>query len=379
MTPTVKNLSDLVQFQSVSGKPNDDIMSWLETFLCGIGANVVRIDGDRSDATSLFATIGPHVKDGLLLSAHSDVVPVTGQNWSSDPFVLTEHDGKLYGRGATDMKGFLACMLSLAQKATHLKLKRPLHLAISYDEELGCLGVHSLLRTLKDSGIQIGGCIVGEPTQMQVGTTHKGKVAFKIICHGAAAHSSNPFKGVNAIAMAADMIRELADLQEHMRREHSPDTRFTVPFSTVQVGLVEGGSALNIVPEFCTLTAEMRLVPKQDGAAYLAWLQAACNRVAERFAGGTLTLEVMNGYPGLNSLPDTPFCTAVLHAAGQNGTCALDFGTEAGLFAKELAIPCLVCGPGSIEQAHKADEYIKLSELERCEAFLDKMLQTVCL
>ena len=378
MTLTVDNLRELVSFPSVCGEPNGDIISWIEQFLSNIGARTLRVAGDRPDASGLFATIGPDVEGGLLLSAHSDVVPVAGQNWSSDPFVLRESAGKLFGRGSADMKGFLACMLTIATKAARQNLKRPLHLAVSYDEELGCLGVHSLLRALDAANVSVGGCIIGEPTEMQVGVAHKGKIAFRIICRGEAAHSSNPFKGRNAIEMAAGMVEELRGLQDHMRTGTDQDTRFAVPFSTVQAGLIAGGCALNIVPELCTVTAEMRLIPGQDGKAYLEWLGEAARRVTTAMGGGEITLEVLNAYPGLDSPADTAICSLALHEAGQNSICALDYGTEAGLFREKLGVPCVVCGPGSISQAHKPDEYITRSELDRCDLFLEKMVQKFC-
>ncbi|GBQ12152.1 acetylornithine deacetylase [Komagataeibacter rhaeticus] len=378
MTPTVSTLRELVAFPSVCGEPNGAIIDWVETFLARIGARIRRIPGDRPDASSLFASIGPDVAGGIVLSAHADVVPVAGQDWTADPFVLTERDGRLYGRGSSDMKGFLACMLTSAARAATRPLKRPLHLAISYDEELGCLGVHSLLRALDSAGTEVDGCIIGEPTEMRVAIAHKGKIAFRIICRGEAAHSANPFLGRNAIRLAAGMVEALDRLQEHIRATETHDTRFTVPFSTVQAGLIQGGCALNIVPDLCTVTAEMRLVPTQDGAAYLAWLKEATAGVIGTVGGGTITLEVMNAYPGLNSPPGTDICSLALHEAGQNSTTVIDFGTEAGLFEEKLGVACVVCGPGSINRAHKADEYITRSELDRCDLFLEGVVDRLC-
>ncbi|MCE2563153.1 acetylornithine deacetylase [Komagataeibacter sp. FNDCF1] len=378
MTLTVNTLRELVAFRSLCGEPNGDMIDWLETFLGRAGARVRRVAGDRPGASGLFASIGPDVPGGIVLSAHSDVVPVAGQAWSSDPFVLTERDGRLYGRGTSDMKGFIACMLSSAAGAARRELRRPLHLAISYDEELGCLGVHSLLRAVADSGVEVGGCIVGEPTGMRVAVAHKGKIAFRITCRGEAAHSANPFRGISAIRMAAAMVGELDALQDHIRDTEAHDTRFEVPFSTVQAGLIEGGCALNIVPDLCTITAEMRLLPGQDGAACLSWLRQATHRVVGATGGGTISIEVTNAYPGVDNPPDMAICSLALHEAGQNSTCVIDFGTEAGLFKEILSVPCVICGPGSISRAHKADEYITQSELDRCDRFLEGIVETLC-
>ncbi|MBN3868255.1 acetylornithine deacetylase [Gluconobacter kondonii] len=378
-------LSSLVGFPSVCGLPNGDIIDWIEVHLLASGARVRCIPGDTSNGVpgrySLFATIGPKAAGGIVLSAHADVVPVTGQNWSSDPFVLTRREDRLYGRGSSDMKGFLACMLNLARKAGAEgapPLKRPLYLAISHDEELGCLGVRSLIAGIREDGEFDDqgalGCIVGEPTGMQVALAHKGKIAFEIICHGQAAHSANPFLGKSAIALAGDMVTALSRLQEHIRQTERHDTRFGVPFSTVQAGLISGGAALNIVPDLCTITAELRLLPGYEGAPYLAWLEDAARQATEKLGGGEIELRITNAYPGLNATASSDICSLVLHEAGQNQVGVIDFGTEAGLLGEQLGLDCIVCGPGSIARAHKADEYITLPELADAERFLDGLL-----
>ncbi|NHN84849.1 acetylornithine deacetylase [Acetobacter musti] len=371
-------LRTLIGFPSICGTPNGDIIGWIEEFLAGIGARVRRVAGDRPDAFSLFASLGPDGPGGIVLSAHSDVVPVAGQNWSTDPFTLSGQEDRLYGRGSSDMKGFLACMLTAAAKASARTLRRPLHLAISYDEELGCLGVRSLLRDLKENGLEAGGCIVGEPTGMRVATAHKGKISFRIRCTGRAAHSASPFEGINAISLAAGMVQELGRLQTYIRDTETHDTRFTVPFSTVQAGLIEGGAALNIVPEHCSVMAEMRLLPGQDGAGYLERLREASRSVISSVGGGEILIEVENAYPGLNSSRNTEICTLVLHETGRNETDVINFGTEAGLFEEQLSLACVVCGPGSIGRAHKADEYITREELLQGDRFLEGVLDRLC-
>lgn len=375
-TITETILDRLVAFPSVCGQSNTDMIGWIAAHLAALGARVRRIPGDRPDAFSLFASVGPDIPGGIVLSAHSDVVPAAGQAWSSDPFVLTKRDDRLYGRGTSDMKGFLACMLTAAGKAAARPLVRPLHLVISHDEELGCLGVRSLLAALKtDAGMRdAAGCIIGEPTEMAVAVAHKGKIAFRIVCRGEAAHSADPFRGTNAIVLAAQMIGRLTDLQDHIRLTEPHDTRFAVPFSTVQAGLIEGGTALNIVPDLCVATAEMRLIPGQDGSASLAWLDAAARRVEAEAGRGTIRIDIVNAYPGLDGRADTEICALGLRAAGRNAPGVIDFGTEAGLFAQQLGLPCIVCGPGSIGRAHKADEYITTRELAQGDRFLDGVL-----
>ncbi|GBR47987.1 acetylornithine deacetylase [Gluconobacter roseus] len=372
-------LSSLVGFPSVCGLPNGEIIDWIEAHLLASGARIRRVPGDAPGRYSLFAAVGPQEAEGIVLSAHADVVPVTGQDWSSDPFVLTRRENRLYGRGSSDMKGFLACMLHLARKAgrkDHPPLKRPLYLAISHDEELGCLGVRSLIEGIREDGdLQVAGCIVGEPTGMQVAVAHKGKIAFEIICRGQAAHSANPFLGKSAITLASNMVEALSRLQEHIRQTERHDGRFEVPFSTVQAGLISGGAALNIVPDLCTITAELRLLPGYEDAPYLEWLENASRKAVENLGGGEVELRIINSYPGLNASPSSDICSLALHEAGRNQVSVIDFGTEAGLLGEKLGMDCIVCGPGSIARAHKADEYITLPELADAERFLNGVLE----
>jgi len=377
MSDLVELLSTLVGFPSLCGTPNGAIIDWIEARLLAAGARVQRIPGEVPDRFSLFAIIGPEAPGGLILSAHADVVPVAGQDWSSDPFILTRRGDRLYGRGSSDMKGFLACMLYAVQRVvTHpIPLSRPLYLAISHDEELGCLGVRSLLQALSEGPDRaIQGCIVGEPTQMQVALAHKGKTAFMIACHGVAAHSANPGQGLNAITLAGSMIRAVSELQEKIKTSERPDGRFAVPFSTVQIGLVSGGTALNIVPDHCVLSVEMRLLPGYEPGPYLDWLRDAGARAVADLGGGRVEIEVTNAYPGLDMEPGGVLCATVLREAGRNHTTTIDFGTEAGLFREILSLDCVVCGPGSIDRAHKADEYITEAELEEGARFVDAIV-----
>lgn len=376
MSETEAILSSLIGFPSICGLPNDEIIGWIEAHLLASGAKVRRVPGDQPGRFSLFASVGPETSGGIILAAHADVVPVAGQDWSSDPFVMTRVENRLYGRGTSDMKGFLACMLRAARLAgSGTPLKRPLYLAISHDEELGCIGVRSLLADLPHNDeMQVAGCIVGEPTGMQVAVAHKGKIAFEIACLGKAAHSANPFLGKSAVTLAAYMIDAIEQLQEHIRQTEHYDTRFEVPFSTVQAGLISGGAALNIVPDTCTITAEIRLLPGYDGAPYLDWLEQAAHLATERLGGGEVQIRLINAYPGLNAASQSNICSLALQEAGHNQVTVIDFGTEAGLFSEKLGVNCVVCGPGSIGRAHKADEYITDAELAAADRFIDGVL-----
>ncbi|MBB2200064.1 acetylornithine deacetylase [Gluconacetobacter tumulisoli] len=383
MNRTVDFLARLVAFPTISRQTNLPLLDWVEGELAGTGARIRRLPGDAPGRGSLLATIGPDRDDGIVLSAHSDVVPVAGQDWTSDPFELTERDGRLYGRGSSDMKGFLACMLTAAHEAARRPaLARPLHLAVSYDEEIGCVGVRSLLRQLRDDGFRAGGCVVGEPTDLQVAVGHKGKVAATITCTGRAAHSANPYLGRNAILMAADMVRAIEALQHDLERDGARADGYAVPFGTVQVGIIQGGTALNIVPDRCTVAFEMRLLPGDDPAPYLERLrQAAARIVGERApasgTGGEIAITVDNAYPGL--VPDTgsDICALGLAAAGRNEVVSVDFGTEAGLFQEQLGLPCIICGPGSIDRAHKPDEYVTRAELAEGDRFLARVIDAL--
>ncbi|MBV9749559.1 MAG: acetylornithine deacetylase [Acetobacteraceae bacterium] len=384
MIEAAETLARLVAFPTVAGEPNAALIGWLAEQLSELGARVRVLDGAQAGRANLFASLGPDSGDGIVLSAHSDVVPVAGQDWSSDPFALTERtDGRLHARGAVDMKGFLACALAAAARAADPPLGRPLHLAVSHDEELGCVGVRTMLDTLAREGFRASGCIVGEPTDMQVVLGHKGKLAGRILCLGEAAHSANPARGCNAINLAAAMVRQTERLQRWLREHGVWDDSYEVPSSTVHIGTIQGGTALNVVPDRCEMAFEMRLVPGEEPESLLGKLRRAARRVtAPARAGGRnarVEIEVGNAYPGL-AMPDGgPFVAFVRSAAPvrSSGRERVDFGTEGGLFRQRLGLPTVVCGPGSIGRAHRADEYITRAELAARDAFLDRILETL--
>jgi acetylornithine deacetylase len=374
MSSTAETLAALVGFPTISRGSNRDLMGWLAARLSALGAQVRVMPGTDADRINLLATIGPDCPDGIILSAHVDVVPVTGQSWSTDPFRLTETEGRLHGRGAVDMKGFLAGMVSAAALAARLPLRRPLHLAISHDEEIGCVGVRPMLAALAEQHFSAAACIVGEPTGLRIATGHKGKVAMLIRARGQAAHSANPGRGVNAIGMAAGMVAAVEAIAHWLATEGLRDAAYAVPHGTAQVGTIEGGTALNIVPADCALTAEFRLPAGEDAEALLHRLCAAAACIGEA-RGGAITVEVTNAYPGLAEPDDSPAVAVAKTAGGLLPLAKLDFGTEGGLFRERLGIPTVVCGPGSIDRAHKPDEYITREELAAGDAFLANVVR----
>jgi acetylornithine deacetylase len=371
MSSTIDTLDRLIAFPTVSRDSNLDLIDWLGARLADLGARIATVRDATGAKANLVASLGPEGPDGIVLSGHSDVVPVEGQAWTTDPFRLTRRDGRLYGRGSSDMKGFLAAMLTVAGKAARAPLARPLHLVVSHDEEIGCVGVRSLLARLKAEGFRAAGCVIGEPTEMQVATGHKGKLAGRIVCRGKPAHSANPHLGVNAIHLGARMVGVLEQVQARLAETGPRDNAYPVPYTTVHVGLIQGGTALNIVPDRCMLDFEIRLVPPDDALVLVEEIRA---RAPAFPPDSGMEIEVVNSYPGLDLADSHPFANAVRAASGGNGTVKLAFGSEGGLMQQELGLPTVVYGPGSIDRAHKADEYVMPEELDACDLFLERLL-----
>ncbi len=372
-------LEQLVAFKTVSHDSNLDLIDYVQTFLTGIGARCqLYYDSGRRKA-NLFATVGPPDMGGILLSGHSDVVPVEGQDWSSDPFVLRERAGRLYARGSADMKGFLACSMAAAARAVGKHLRTPLHLAFSYDEETGCIGVRSLIEAMSAWAYRPQCCIIGEPTLLRTAIGHKGKTALNATCHGHAAHSAMPANGVNAIYLASELVARVQTLQREIEAKGPHDQGYEVPYTTLHVGTIHGGTALNIVPERCEVQLEFRNVPADDPAHLIARLKSDGAHVAETNARpgcrSDIKLEILNDYPGLETPAEAEVVGLVCAATGQRDTIKVGFGTEGGLFSSCLGIPTVVCGPGSIEQAHKPDEFITTDQLMRCDRVLDAIVE----
>lgn len=375
---SVQILRDLIAFPTISADPNRELIGYCEGLLRGLGADVTVIGDDTGHKANLYATLGPRDRPGVLLSGHTDVVPVEGQAWTMPPFELTEQDGRLYGRGTTDMKGFVACVLAMAEQAALQDLQTPLHLALSYDEEIGCVGVRSMIEMLADAPFVPRFCIVGEPTQLQVATGHKGKTAARITCIGREAHSALAPTALNAIHMAADMVGLIRNLQDDLHDGAVQDDAYDVPYSTVHVGVIDGGVALNIVPNKATLLFEIRNLPEDDPQRLLDRMREDADRVLlplrSQFPEALIDIEITNQYPPLGTAPDAEVVSFVKSLTGSNATTKVAFGTEGGLFSTRLGVPTVVCGPGSMAQGHKPDEFITVEQMQKCDGMLGTLL-----
>ena len=376
---TVDYLRDLIGFDTTRVNPNRALIDYCARVLRDAGAQVQIIPDVTGTKANLYATLGPVDVPGVLLSGHTDVVPVTGQDWTHPPFALTHQDGKLYGRGTADMKGFVAAALRIAVQAGQIPLTIPLHLALSYDEEVGCIGVRSLIDMLAIAPFRPRFCIVGEPTLMAVATGHKGKTAYRVTCTGVEGHSALAPLALNAIHLATDMIMALRTLQAQVMQAGAQDPGYDVPYTTLHVGLINGGTVLNIVPNTCTFAFEIRHLPDDDPALLLAQLRVAADRilapVCAEFPQADIRIDLTNAYPPLGTLPDADVVRFVKSLTGANGTTKVAFGTEGGLFAARLGVPTVICGPGSMAQGHRPDEFVALEQLDRCDAMLDALLQ----
>ncbi|WP_291734228.1 acetylornithine deacetylase, partial [Leisingera sp. F5] len=370
MTATLNILERLIGFDTVSRNSNLALAAYAEGFLTQHGFTVTRLPSPDGSKTGLYAEKGP-AGQGVLLSAHTDVVPVDGQEWTRDPFRLTREGDRVYGRGATDMKGYVASALALADRAATVDLKEPLKIVLSYDEEVGCVGIQQMLDRLKPLIGIPRACFVGEPTEMEVAIGHKGKAALRAVCFGQSGHSALAPVFTNALHLAADFLSELRALQEDFAANGARDAAYEVPYSTVHAGVMRGGTALNIVPDRAELTFEYRHLAADRGEDILARIQAAADRVGNRYpAEARIEVEQYNAYPGLDVPADSAVVPFARTLARSTGTAKVAFGTEAGFF-HQLGIPTVVCGPGSMAgQGHKPDEYLELRQLSQCDAMM---------
>lgn len=376
MTQTLEILDRLISFDTVSARSNLNIIAYVEEFLTARGFAVTKVPDETGEKAGLYASIGPEGA-GVMLSAHTDVVPVAGQNWTRDPFKLTREGDRFYGRGTTDMKGYLAAMLATADQAAKSELSEPLKLAISYDEEVGCVGIKKMIDALEPAIGLPRACFVGEPTEMQVAVGHKGKAALRAICHGQAGHSALAPQFTNALHLAADFTNELRELQADFVANGARDMAYGIPYTTVHLGTLSGGTALNIVPDRAEMVFEYRHLAADNAADILARIEAAAARVSERYADGHVEVEQYNAYPGLDTDAAHDVVKQAQALAHSNDVTKVAFGTEAGYF-DALGIPTVVCGPGSMEgQGHKADEYVELSQLSACDAMLGRLLESI--
>ena len=378
MNNTLDILERLIAFPTVSANSNLPMIEWLCDYLSTRGFVIHKITDETGMKAGLFASIGPAIDGGILLSAHSDVVPVTGQNWTREPFKLTRDTDRVYGRGTTDMKGYLASVIALADKASHQNLKQPLKLAISYDEEIGCVGIKRMIQHLDRSIGKPAMCIVGEPTSMRIATGHKGKAAFKVICNGENGHSAMAPKFINALHVATDYITQIRNLQDEYAAKAPKNNGYDIPFSTLHIGQMSGGTALNIVPSFAEIDFEYRHIPEHEPIEIEKQLAKIANRINEDYSSiqisSVVVIEKINAYPGLNTPENCDVVSFVGNLAKSGDPICVPFGTEAGYF-DGLGIPTVVCGPGSMdEQGHKPDENIALSQLRACDLMHDKLL-----
>ncbi len=373
-------VKDLIAFDTTSRNSNLGLIDYAQAWLEKFGARCRRSHDAGGKKANLFATLGPDGDGGFVLSGHTDVVPVDGQDWSSDPFRPQVRDGRLYGRGACDMKGFVGTALSLAPEISRARLTRPIHFALSYDEEVGCVGVTGLLDDLRQQNLRPALAIIGEPTGMKIVGAHKGGAKLVTRCCGREHHSSGPEKGANAVMMAGEFVTLLDNVWEELRADQ--DLRFDPPHSTVQATVIHGGTAVNILAREAEVTWEYRCLPDRDPKAIVERVKtrAAAEllpKYRRRAAEAAFETVLHAHYPGLAMDEGSPAVHLAQELTGANQVEAVAYGTEAGHF-QQYGIPAVICGPGSIEQAHRPDEFCVLSELEACEAFLRKVIAKAC-
>ncbi len=374
---SIKILSDLIGFKTISGEDNSNLINYCENYLHNFGATSFKTFDDEKKRVNLFATIKAKKSNGIkpiILSGHTDTVPVS-KSWSTDPFKATIKKEKLYGRGSCDMKGFIACTLAFAPVYSKTDLNRDIHFSFTFDEETACIGAPILIKELKKRNINEGICIVGEPTKMKIIDAHKGCYEYTTYFEGLAGHSSMPHKGVSAVEFATKYSNKLIELREELKKRSPKDSVFDPPFSTLQVGGIFGGIAHNVIADKCHVEWETRPVVKEDGIFLNQEIDKYANEVLlpemrKVFTNSKITKKIIGEVAGFNRVLNSEACEFVSSLTGDNSREVVSFGTEAGLF-QEIGISTVVCGPGSIDQAHKVDEFIELSELKKCVKFLD--------
>jgi acetylornithine deacetylase len=372
-------LSALVSFDTVSRNSNLDCIAWIEGYLDKHGVAHERVYDETGQKSNVWATIGPKDVPGFILSGHTDVVPVDDQTWTDNPFKLTERDGKLYGRGSTDMKGYVACCLAAVPDMLKANLKKPLHLAFSYDEEVGCWGVRRMIPKIIEGVAMPTACFVGEPTEMDVVIGHKGKRSVKVNVRGRTCHSSLAPLGVNAVEYAARVIARIRDIGDRLAKDGTRDGLYDIPFSTAHTGYLHGGTALNIVPDIATFEFEFRVLTSDKSDDFMKEVVDYAKNVLEpemQAVAPEAGFEFIDRgeFAGLDTSAEAEVTLLTKHLTGRNAHSKVAYGTEGGLFS-QAGIPTVVCGPGNIDQAHKADEWIAISELEKCGRFIDRLIE----
>lgn len=370
-------LRQLIAYPTISADSNLQMIEYLADYLDHLGADVLLNHAPDGTKANLFATLGQGHENGVLLSGHTDVVPVADQDWSHDPFDMVERDGRLHGRGTCDMKGFIAACLTKAQDYAKLPLKTPVHFAFTYDEETGCIGAQGLAKLLQDQGITPRLAIIGEPTRMKAIEGHKGCCEYTTHFHGKAGHGSMPEIGVNAVEYAMRYGTKLMDIAQDLQGRAPENGRFAPPWTTLNIGRITGGHIHNVIPENCRIDWEFRPVQDADFSYVKNTVETYVSdtllpEMQRRDPNANITTEIVGEVVGLEPTDQNEARDIVLELTGQNHADVVPFGTEAGIFAA-LGMSVVVCGPGSIEQAHKPDEFIDLSQLDACLSFLTKL------
>ncbi len=375
---SIAMIERLIAFDTTSRNSNLELIDFIRSYLNDLGVESELVYNQDQSKANLFATLGPDDRGGIALSGHTDVVPVDGQRWGSDPFKVVKRDSQLFGRGTSDMKSFIAVCLALAPEFLQGKIKTPLHFAFSYDEEIGCIGVRGLIDRLSSREVKPKACIIGEPTMMKVVRAHKGKLSYCCRVSGLESHSGMAHLGVNAVEAAAEVIAHLKGMARRFRDNGPFDPEMSPPYTTVHTGVIRGGTQLNIVPSACEFEFEFRHLPQDDPVTLLKEVQDfAVTLLPEMHAVSLNTgfhWERQSHIPELNTSEDAEVVQLAKSLTGANATAKVSFGTEAGLF-EQGGMPAVVCGPGSIEQAHKPDEYIALDQVAQCEKFLLRLFQ----
>ena len=373
---SIKILKDLISFKTISGENNSSLINYCEDILTKCGASSFKVFDDEKKRVNLFATLKakkPNGKEPIILSGHTDVVPVS-KGWSTDPFIAEIKDEKLYGRGSCDMKGFLACSLAFAEIFSKSNLSRDIHFSLTFDEETACIGAPLLIKELKKRKITNGICIVGEPTEMKIIDSHKACYEYTTFFEGLAGHSSKPDEGVNAAEYASKYVNKLMSLRSDLINRKPKDSIFTPSYSTLSIGGIFGGIAHNVIADKCHVNWETRPVNKEDGIFLNSeidkYAEKLLSEMKKKYPDASIKKKIIGEIIGFNRVNDSKACEFVSSITGDNSREVVSFGTEAGLF-QEIGISTVVCGPGSIEQAHKIDEFIKLSEIKKCLTFLE--------
>ena len=375
---TISVLTDLIEYPSISSESNLDIINYLSDKIKSLGGKIDIIKTSDNKQANIFATIGPEIDGGIVLSGHTDVVPAKELNWNSDPFKLTRKDDLLYGRGSCDMKGFIASTIVAAEILKNKNLNYPVHFSFTYDEEIGCFGARHLIKELKKYKYKPSIVIIGEPTNMEIIEAHKGDCEYTTCFHGIEGHASNPEKGLSAIQYGSLFTNKLFEIGNELKRRAPSDCPFNPPWTTVQVGKIEGGVAHNVIAGQCSIDWEMRPINEEDKNFVKNNLLKYCQNkllpeMQSKFAEAKIETEIIGEIPGLIPQKDNQARVIMQDLLQSNSTGVISFGTEAGIF-QEMNMDVVVCGPGSIDQAHKANEFVSISELDKCLQNLLKLL-----